>query len=102
MARAGRHQADIGALWQACSRVDGITAVAERLSSLFRSERQRMEDKVKRIVRISWLRTYRPWHWLPRVYPGVNGVTTRLLVIGWLGVEYYPNTEAKGPRSGPA
>ncbi len=48
---------------------------------------------MKRIVRVSWLRTYRPFHWRPRIYPGVNGVATRLLVIGWLGVEYHLNKE---------
>jgi hypothetical protein len=43
-----------------------------------------------RIVRFSWLRTYRPFHWWPETYPGVNGVKTSLLVIGWVGVEFHP------------
>lgn len=55
---------------------------------------------MKRLVRISWLRTYRPWHWLPRIYAG-NGVTTNLLVIGWVGFEYYPNAPRQtAERSG--
>lgn len=37
-----------------------------------------------------WLRTFRPWHWLPKVYPGVNGVKTNLVVLGWVGFEYLP------------
>ena len=45
---------------------------------------------MKRIVRVSSMRTYRKWHWLPKRYGGVNGVTTELFVWGWLGVEYAP------------
>ena len=40
------------------------------------------------IVRVSWVRTFRPFHWWPRIYSGVNGVTTRLLVVGYVGVEW--------------
>jgi hypothetical protein len=52
---------------------------------------------VKRIVRLAWLRTYRPFHWWPHIYPGVNGVTTNLFVIGWVGVEYQPNSVIAQP-----
>jgi len=45
---------------------------------------------MKRIVRVSWLCSFRPWHWIPKIYPGVNGVTTKLFVIGYIGIEYLP------------
>jgi hypothetical protein len=47
-----------------------------------------------KIIRIHSLRTFRPFHWWPKAYEGVNGVKTTLLMVGWLGIEYLP-TPAK-------
>jgi len=35
-----------------------------------------------------WISVGRPFHWLPKIYEGVNGVTTRLLVWGSVCVEF--------------
>lgn len=34
------------------------------------------------------MRTCRGFHWRPRLYPGVNGCTTRLLVWLWWSHEF--------------
>jgi len=57
--------------------------------------------KIIQLVRISSARTFRPFHWMPRVYDGVNGVHTKLLVVGWLAIEYwdcYPYCDLTLPR----
>ncbi len=49
------------------------------------------------IVRVCTMRTFRPWHWCPRIYNGVNGVTTRLFVWGWLSIEYGGHWQDSAP-----
>jgi hypothetical protein len=40
--------------------------------------------------RWQWHRGNRPWHWLPKVYKGVNGEWSNLLIWGWVGYEHIP------------
>lgn len=35
-------------------------------------------------------RSHRGFHWIPRVYPGINGCPTSLLVFAWWACEVTP------------
>lgn len=56
-------------------------------------EERLVMPKVAAVLRgeVLWMKG-RGWHWLPRVYCGVNGVQTKLLVFaGYFSVEYTPH-----------
>jgi hypothetical protein len=46
-----------------------------------------MKKKLE-ILRVSSMKGYRPFHWFPKIYSGVNGVTTKLFVLWWFSVEF--------------
>ena len=51
-----------------------------------------------RIISVRSVRTFRPWHWTPRRYAGVNGVTSALIVWGWWGMELEPQDNQEKAR----
>jgi len=68
-------------------RLSKLIPILQETPEAIRPDRERQGTTMK-IIRVASMRTYRPFHWVPRIYNGVNGVTTRLWVWGWLSVEY--------------